>query len=122
MLDNDPGNIAFRVVINFAKARLDDGHPLESDVRQLIISTGGSVDEHNFPMELAVPLWNAIDIASHDLAEEFSSNWFLGDQGLQLARRVLQHFPDSALAAGKVVDRLMSSVVIRTGQLLNQLK
>jgi ATP-dependent DNA helicase RecQ len=122
MLDNDPGNIAFRVVIIFAKARLDDGHPLESDVRQLIISTGGSVDAQNFPMELAVPLWNAVDIASHDLAEDLSSNWFSGDQGLLLARRVLQHFPDSALAAGKVVDRLMSSAVIRTGQLLNQLK
>ena len=122
MLDNDPGNIAFRVVIIFAKSRLNDGHPLESDVRQLIISTGGSMDAQNFPMELAVPLWNVVDVASHDLAEELASNWFSGDQGLLLARRVLQHFPESALAAGKVVDRLMSSAVTRTGQLLNKLK
>jgi ATP-dependent DNA helicase RecQ len=122
MLDNDPGNIAFRIVIIFAKSKMKDGHPIDSDVRQLILSTNGSINAQTFPLELAVPLWNAVSEYSTDLAGELDSIWFSDESGLGLARDVIQHFPDSPLSAGKAVDRLISSAVSRTDKILSLLK
>lgn len=121
MLDNDPGNIAFRVVVIFAKAKLIDGHPLESDVRQLLILTGGLIDARTFPLDMAVPLWDAINSISPELAGEMDGKWFAGEIGLATARAILAQFPRSGLATGKAVDRLMLSAITRTNQLLTTL-
>jgi hypothetical protein len=121
MLDNDPTNVGFRVVIISAKLGLGDGRPVEKEVNQLLAVTASRIDPDLFPITLAAPVWDLLWLGAKDLAKEMADIWFQQSNPRALARSFIELYPSSDICGIAAIPSLLKHASRETANIIDRL-
>jgi ATP-dependent DNA helicase RecQ len=121
MLDNDPTNVGFRVVIISAKLGLGDGRPVEKEVHQLLAVTASRIDPDLFPITLAAPVWDLLWLGAKDLAKEMADIWFQQSNPRALARSFIELYPSSDICGIAAIPSLLKHASLETANIIDRL-